>query len=86
MAESPATTAPEINTDVARGIATMPNADYVVWSEVINHLADAVDTLRKQFAAQQTYINGMERRWIAAPHGGDCNMTTNTPCDCWKAS
>lgn len=86
MTEQVASTAPTINTEVARNLATITTASHVVWSEVIIQLCDAVDTLRKQFAAQQIYINAMERRWNDVPHGQDCNKTATHPCDCWKAS
>lgn len=78
----PATTAPDVNTDLLRSYVAENGAhpnDMLI-------LCDAVDTLRRQFAAQQTYINAMERRWNAAPHGDYCTRTKNTPCDCWKAS
>lgn len=54
----PATTAPEINTDYIRSIVA---GSEVCDTRFLTEALDAVDTLRKHFAAQQDYIAKLER-------------------------
>lgn len=58
MAEQPATTMPEINTEYIRSIVAGSD---VCDTRFLTEALAAVDTLRKHFAAQQHYINALER-------------------------
>lgn len=57
----PQTTAPSINTAMVRSVLKEVDVPDIVNAMAIE-LCDAVDVLRRQFAAQSTYINSLEHR------------------------
>lgn len=62
MVNQPATTAPDINTAMARSILKETAQVTEDFAAMVLELCDAIDTLRRHFEAQQVYINSLERK------------------------